>query len=103
MRPLIDNKKTALLPSAGNLLEKKYGPQGTAAREEFDAKAKAWYYSEVLKDARKASGLTQKQLAEKIGKRREYVAQLEKGETDMQLSTFLLMTNALGLKLALTY
>ncbi|MBO5948390.1 helix-turn-helix transcriptional regulator, partial [bacterium] len=46
---------------------------------------------------------TQQQLAEKIGKKREYIAMLEKGETDMQLSTFILISEAVGLKFALTY
>lgn len=80
-----------------------YGPAGTAGRDEFDAKSRAWYYAEVLKNARKAAGITQKQLAEKIGKKREYVAMLEKGETDMQLSTFLMIADAVGLKFTLTY
>ena len=43
------------------------------------------------------------QLADKIGKKREYVAMLEKGETDMQLSTFIMISEAVGLKFALTY
>ena len=59
----------------------------------------AWYYAEMLKKARKNAGLTQKELAEKIGKKREYIALLEKGETDMQLSTFLLIVDSLGLTL----
>ena len=36
-------------------------------------------------------------------KKREYVAMLEKGETDMQLSTFIMISEAVGLKFALTY
>ena len=64
---------------------------------------RAWYYADVLKDARKAAGITQKQLAEKIGKERSYIALLEKGETDMQLSTFLMISEAVGLKVALNY
>ena len=80
-----------------------YGAQGTASRDEFDAKSRAWYYAEVLKNARKSAGITQQQLADKIGKKREYVAMLEKGETDMQLSTFIMISEAVGLKFALTY
>jgi len=47
--------------------------------------------------------ITQQQFADKIGKKREYVAMLEKGETDMQLSTFIMISEAVGLKFALTY
>ena len=85
------------------MLDQKYGKTGTSTRDAFEAKAKAWYYAEVLRDARKAVGMTQQELANKIGKKREYVASLEKGETDMQLSTFILISEAVGLKFALTY
>ena len=56
----------------------------------------------TLRDILKA-GIPQQQLADKIGKKREYVAMLEKGETDMQLSTFIMISEAVGLKFALTY
>ncbi len=103
MRTTLDPTKLQKLPTIETLLTKEHGPKGTVSREEFDAKSRAWYYAEVLKNARKAAGLTQKQLAEKIGKKREYIAMLEKGETDMQLSTFIMISDAVGLKFALTY
>lgn len=99
---MIDQDKLRALPTAEDLLAEKYGEKGSGTRDAFDAKALAWYYAEVLKDARKSAGLTQQQLADRIGKKREYVAMLEKGETDMQLSTFIMMSEALGLKLTLT-
>jgi DNA-binding XRE family transcriptional regulator len=94
-------KKISKLKRADEHFDACYGKQGTAERADFEAKAKAWYYAEVLKDARKKGKITQKELAEKIGKRREYVALLEKGETDMQLSTFLSISQALGLNFVL--
>ena len=103
MRPEIDMAKLSKLETVNDMLDGKYGQAGTPSREEFEAKAKAWYYGEVLKTARKAAGITQQQLADKIGKKREYVALIEKGETDMQLSTFIMMSEALGLHFALTY
>lgn len=89
------------LPTVEEMFEEKYGKRGTFEREQFDARARAWYYAEVLRDARKSAGITQQQLADRIGKKREYVAMLEKGETDMQLSTFLMISEAVGLKLSL--
>ena len=103
MRPKIDINKLKHLPTTEDMLTSEYGAKGTVSREEFDAKSRAWYYAEVLKNARKAAGITQQQLAQKIGKKREYVAMLEKGETDMQLSTFIMISEAVGLKFALTY
>lgn len=103
MRPTIDIEKLKKLPTVEDMLQKEFGVKGSVTREEFDAKSRAWYYAEVLKNARKAAGITQQQLADKIGKKREYIAMLEKGETDMQLSTFILISDAVGLKFALTY
>jgi len=103
MRPKINIDKLKHLPTTEDLLVDEYGKKGTPSRDEFDAKSRAWYYAEVLKNARKAAGITQQQLADKIGKKREYIAMLEKGETDMQLSTFIMISEAVGLKLALTY
>ena len=103
MRSKIDINKLKQLPTTEEMFVKEYGAKGTLARDEFDAKSRAWYYAEVLKNARKSAGITQQQLADKIGKKREYVAMLEKGETDLQLSTFILISEAVGLKFALTY
>ena len=103
MRPTIDIEKLKKLPTVEDMLQKEFGAKGSITREEFDAKSRAWYYAEVLKSARTAAGITQQQLADKIGKKREYIAMLEKGETDMQLSTFILISDAVGLKFALTY
>ena len=103
MRPRIDINKLKHLPTTEDMFIEEYGAKGTATRDEFDAKSRAWYYAEVLKNARKSAGITQQQLADKIGKKREYIAMLERGETDMQLSTFILISEAVGLKFALTY
>lgn len=83
MRPKIDINKLKQLPTTEDMFVKEYGAKGSVSRDEFDAKSRAWYYAEVLKNARKSAGITQQQLADKIGKKREYVAMLEKGETDM--------------------
>jgi ribosome-binding protein aMBF1 (putative translation factor) len=96
-----NEEKLAKLRTADDLFDERYGKQGTPERADFEAKAKAWYYAEILKEARQKEKITQKQLAEKIGKKREYVALLERGETDMQLSTFLCISEALGLRFTL--
>jgi DNA-binding XRE family transcriptional regulator len=98
----LDPQKLAALTTADEHLETRYGPKGSAARMEFESKARAWYFSEILRERRKEARITQKQLAERIGKKREYIAMLERGETDMQLSTFIMISEALGLKFALT-
>ena len=97
----LDEKKLARLKTGSQHLAEKYGEKGTPSREEFEAKARAWYYAELLRDERKRQKLTQQQLGERIGKKREYISSLEQGQTDMQLSTFMLISNALGLRFSL--
>ena len=97
----ISDEKWAKLPQIDDRLTEKYGPVGSPSRKEFQAKAEAWYYSELLRDERKRQKLTQQELGERIGKKREYISSLEQGKTDMQLSTFMLIAKALGLKFSL--
>ena len=94
--------KLAKLHSADKLFTTKYGAKGTPSRDAFEEKAIVNYYSEIFRDKRKELNLTQTQLAERIGKKRAYVTLLEKGETDMQLSTFFSLSNALGFRFSLT-
>lgn len=97
----LDDKKLQSLNTVNDLLDKKYGAEGTESRMEFDAKAEAWYLAEVLRDERKKQNISQETLAAIIGKKRPYISLLEAGKTDMQLSTFLKIANALGLKFSL--
>lgn len=93
--------KLSSLRRFDDVLNEKYGKENSSERMEFDAKAKAWYFAELLKEERKKQNITQKSLAESIGKKREYISALEKGQTDMQLSTFLKLAEALGLHFSL--
>ena len=49
MRPKIDINKLKHLPTTEDMFVEEFGAKGTASREEFDAKSRAWYYAEVLK------------------------------------------------------
>ena len=97
----LDPEKIAKRHSFDDLLDKEYGKTGTPSRTEFHKKALACYYGEILKDRRKELKITQQQLAGKIGKDRSYIAYIEQGKTDMQLSTFFSISNALGLSVEL--
>jgi ribosome-binding protein aMBF1 (putative translation factor) len=86
---------------AADVLAREYGMPGTPERDEFDAKARAWYYGELLRERRKELGLTQKELAERVNRERTYINRIEKGETDLQLSSFIRIAAALGIALRL--
>ena len=90
-----DESKLEKLHNAGELLDAKYGAPGTESRRAFDEKARAYYYGVILRDRRKELKMTQKELAEKVGTARSYIARVERGETDMQLSSFLRIADAL--------
>ena len=53
----------------------------------FDAQA--YYYSVILCDRHKKLKITQNELAAMIGMAHSYIAKVERGETDIQLSSFL--------------
>ena len=57
----------------------------------------------LLRTRRKELNLTQEEVAEKIGKKRAYISRIEKGKTDMQLSSFISISQALGIKLKTEY
>jgi ribosome-binding protein aMBF1 (putative translation factor) len=97
----LNPEKLAKLHSYDDLLDKRYGKRGTPSRMAFEEKALAYYYGEILKERRKELRLTQKQLADRIGRERSYIAHIERGETDMQLSSFLRIAGALRLKFSL--
>lgn len=98
---MLSAEKLNKLQSVNTMLDEKYGKKGTTSRAEFDAKAQAWYYAELLREERKKRHISQSQLASIIGKSRTYITALEKGQTDMQLSTFIMMSRALGLNFSL--
>ena len=98
----LDENKLKNLHSASELLNNKYGKRGTPERDEFEKEAIAYYYGEILKDKRKELKLTQENLAEKVGLKRSYIAKIEKGETDLQISSLVRLANALGLKFSLS-
>ena len=81
---------------AETVLAKEVGEVGTLQRAEFDAKARAWYYGEILRERRKELGMTQKELAERVGRERTYINRIERGETDLQLSSFIRIAEALS-------
>lgn len=56
-----------------------------------------------FRDRRKELKMTQKKLAEKTGMVRSYIVRVERGETDMQLSSFLCIANVLRISFTLVF
>ena len=53
----------------------------------------------MLRERRKELNLTQKQIAEKIGREQSYIARVEQGKADIQLSSFFRIAAVLGIQL----
>ena len=89
------------LINANELLDQEFGEEGTTSRNKFKEEAYTFYLSEILKSRRKELKLSQKELADKIGKQRPYISRVERGE-DLRLSNFIQIATALGLNFNLT-
>ncbi|MCC7453590.1 MAG: helix-turn-helix transcriptional regulator [Crocinitomix sp.] len=70
------------------ILDEKYGKKGNAEREKFDADSLAFRLGVMLKEARIEANLTQEELAEKTGTKKSYISRIERGLSDIQISTY---------------
>ena len=68
----------------------------------FEAEAEAFCLAECLKEQRRLAGLTQEQLAAKIGTKKSYISKIENGHADVQLSTLFRIFSGLGKRISLT-
>jgi len=71
-----------------DLLIDKYGKKGTEKRDQFDVDSLAFRLGVMLKEARQEANLTQEQLAEKTGTKKSYISRIERGLSDIQVSTY---------------
>ena len=84
------------------ILEIQYGPESSAERNEFDRDAEAFILAERLKEERKKAGLTQDELARRIGTKKTYISRIENGKSDVQLSTLFKIFQGLGKRVNIT-
>jgi len=71
-----------------DLLNDKYGKKGTIERDRYDADSLSFRLGVMLKEARNQAKITQKQLADKTGTKKSYISRIEKGKSDIQISTY---------------
>ncbi|TVZ26521.1 helix-turn-helix protein [Gillisia sp. Hel_I_86] len=71
-----------------DLLVAKYGNKGTEKREKYDAESLSFRLGVMLKEARKSAQLTQEQLAERTGTKKSYISRIERGLSDIQITTY---------------
>ena len=71
-----------------DLLKEKYGKKGAPARDKYEADSLAFRLGVMLKEARTLAKITQEELAEKTGTKKSYISRIERGKSDIQISTY---------------
>lgn len=71
-----------------DLLKGKYGKKGTPKRDKYDAESLAFRLGIMLREARKEAHITQEQLAERTGTKKSYISRIERGKSDIQITTY---------------
>ena len=100
---ILDPEKLAKLPTVNDDLDKRYGVPGSVERERFDEESIAWFYGNMLRERRKELNLTQRQVAEQLGREQSYIARVENGKADIQLSSFFRIAAILGIQFVPTF
>lgn len=67
--------------------DKNYGKRGTKAREELEAGYENFKIGALIQEARLEKGLTQEQLAVKVGTSKSYISKIENNIKEARLST----------------
>jgi DNA-binding XRE family transcriptional regulator len=67
--------------------EKHYGPAGTSKRDELENGYEDFKLGTLLYEARLEKGMTQAELAEKVGTTKSYISKIENNVKEVRLST----------------
>lgn len=78
------NKNTTTLEE---FKEKNYGARGTEKRDELEAGYENFKIGALLHQARLEKGLTQEELADKVGTTKSYISKIENNVKEARLST----------------
>lgn len=96
-------KNKANVTTLDQILDKKYGKKGEAAREQWEQEFEAFRLGVLLEQARLKLGMTQEELAEKCGTNKSYISRIENNASDIRLSTLMkIIQTGLGGHLKLT-
>ena len=80
------------------VLDAEFGKPGTPERIKAIEDAYSFYSGQILHTARKAAGVTQAELAERINSTKSYISKLEKGHVNPSAGLFFSIINALGMR-----
>ena len=71
-----------------DILKEEYGEKGKSSRDKYDADSLAFRLGVMLKEARNDAMITQDELAKRTGTKKSYISRIERGMSDIQISTY---------------
>ena len=81
------SKRNPNTQSLEQLKQKYYGENGSHERDEFEKGYEEFKLGFMLREARIKSGLTQQELADKVGTTKSYISKLENNIKEVRIST----------------
>ena len=84
-----------------DLISEDFGQDNSPERVQFEMECDALIIGEQLKDERLRAGLTQEQLADRVGTKKSFISRVERGHADIQLSTLVRLFRGLGRQISL--
>ncbi len=91
MKPINKNVKTL-----DQFVNEQYGEKGTEIRDTFERGYEAFKIGLLIQEARLTQGLTQEELATRIGTSKGYISKIENNLRDIRISTLQKIIEALG-------
>jgi DNA-binding XRE family transcriptional regulator len=79
--------RTKNLTTLEEFKEKNYGKRGTIVREELESGYEAFKIGSLIQHTRVELGMTQEQLAEKVGTTKSYISKIENDIKEARIST----------------
>ena len=83
----MNTKKDNNLKSLDQFIDEQYGKKGAKERDDFEQGYEEFKLGFILRQARLERGMTQEELAEKVGTNKGYISKIENNIKDVRIST----------------
>jgi len=80
-------KKNPNLTPLSDLIDREFGKPGTSTRDEYERGFEEFKMGVLIQEARKKKGMTQQELADKVGTNKAAISRVENDVKDVRLST----------------